>query len=233
MDHDVRAVLDRPQQEGGGHGVVDDERHPGRVRGVRDAPDVQHVAARIAEGLGEERLRVGPHRGPPGIQVLRVLDERHLDAETGKRVTEEVVGAAVQGRGGDDVVPGSGQRQDRQRLGGLPRSQRDGGDPALQRGDALLQDVLGGVVDAGVDVARFGQREHVGRVLRVAEDEGRRLVDRHRAGAGRRVRGGAGVDLLGLERPGGAGLLTVLVLGGVACGDGVEGLAHVVPRTGR
>ncbi|MGY3684420.1 hypothetical protein ACVWXU_008043 [Streptomyces sp. TE33382] len=39
------------------------------------------------------------------------------------------------------------------------------------------------------------------------------------------------MDLLGLERPGGPGVLPLLVLGGVPCGDGVEGLAHVFPRT--
>ena len=179
------------------HGVVHDQRDTGRVRGVGDRPDVEDVAARVAERLGEQRLGVGADRGPPGVEVVGVVDERHLDAEPGQRVAE--AGCTCRRRGevrGDDVVAGAGQRQQREGLGGLPGGQRHGGDTALQRGDALLEDVLGGVVDAGVDVAGLGEGEQVGGVLGVAEDERRRLVDRHRTGArssgrGRRRRGSA------------------------------------------
>ena len=74
-------------------------------------------------------------------------------------------------------------------------------DPALERGDALLQHVLGRVHDPRVDVAELGEPEQRRGVLGVAEDVGRRLVDRGGAGAGGRVGRGAGVDLLGLEGP--------------------------------
>ena len=65
------------------------------------------------------------------------------------------------------MVPGARQRQERERLRRLAGGERHGGDPALQRGDALFQDVLRGVVDPGVDVAGLGQREEVGGVLGV------------------------------------------------------------------
>src|SRR5690606_40057028 len=50
------------------------------------------------------------------------------------------------------------------------------------------------------------ERGPVGGDGRVGEDEGRRLVDGQRAGAGRRVGGLAGVDLARLEGPGGGGV---------------------------
>ena len=65
---------------------------------------------------------------------------------------------------------------------------------AFERGDALFQHRLGRVHDAGVDVAEGLQAEQRGGVVGVVEDEGRRLVDRRGARAGRRIGLGAGMD---------------------------------------
>jgi hypothetical protein len=51
------------------------------------------------------------------------------------------------------VVAGLGDVEDRERLGGLARRQEQRGHAALERRDALLDDVGGRVHDAGVDVA--------------------------------------------------------------------------------
>jgi hypothetical protein len=74
------------------------------------------------------------------------------------------------------VVARRRQCQDGEGFRGLPGGEGYRGDPAFEGGDALLEDVLGGVVDPGVDVARLGQREQVGGVLGVAEDERAGLV---------------------------------------------------------
>ena len=60
---------------------------------------------------------------------------------------------------------------------------------------------LGGVHDAGVDVADLGQREEIGGVLGVTELVGRGLVDGHGTRPRRGVGHLAGVDLPGLETP--------------------------------
>ncbi len=172
----------------------------------RDAGDVEDVDLRVGDGLAEERLGVGPHGRPPRIQVVGVLDEADLDAELGQRVVEQVVRAAVEPRAGHDVVAGVGEVEDRERLGGLTGGQEQRRDPAFERGDALLDDVLGRVHDPGVDVAGLGEAEQRGGVLGAVERVRRGLVDRQ----GPRVGGGvgrlAGVDLLGLERPFGGGI---------------------------
>ena len=117
-----------------------------------------------------------------------------------------------------------------------PLDTQQGTDAALERGDALLDGVLRGVHDPRVDVAGLGEAEEGGGVVGVAEDVGRRLVDRQRAGAGGGVGALAGMDLLGLEGPGGGvGAHVVLLMsdevgsggrsGGASCGHepGVAG----------
>src|SRR3546814_15280625 len=91
------------------------------------------------------------HRSAPRVEVVGVGDEAHLDAELGERVVQEVVGAAVEGGRGHDVVAGVGQVQDREGGGGLVAGDRQGaGDAergvgrAPQRGHARLQNRLGG-----------------------------------------------------------------------------------------
>ena len=68
-----------------------------------------------------------------------------------------------------------------------PRGQRQRRDAALERGDALLQHVVGRVHDARIDVAEFLEREQVGGVVGALELVRRRLVDRHRDRAGARI----------------------------------------------
>ena len=67
-------------------------------------------------------------------------------------------------------------------LGGLARGDEQGADAALERGDALLDDVGGRVHDARVDVAELLEPEQVRGVVGVVEDVARRLVDRQRRG---------------------------------------------------
>lgn len=63
------------------------------------------------------------------------------------------------------MVARTGQRQQGKGLGRLPGGERHRSDSALERGDPLLQHVLGGVVDPGVDIAGLGQREQIRGVL--------------------------------------------------------------------
>ena len=70
---------------------------------------------------------------------------------------------------------------------------------AFEGGDALLEDVGGGVHDARVDVAELLQGEQPGGVVGVVEDVGGRLVNRHRARRRGRVAFLAAVDGQGGE----------------------------------
>ncbi|MNE88658.1 hypothetical protein D3C80_1859850 [compost metagenome] len=52
----------------------------------------------------------------------------------------------------------------------------------------MLQHIVGGIHDAGVDIAGHVQVEQVGAVLGVIEFEGDVLIDRHGDGLGGRIR---------------------------------------------
>ena len=65
---------------------------------------------------------------------------------------------------------------------------------AFERGDSLLEHRVGGIADAGIDVAEGLQPEQRRRMIDVLEHERGGLVNRRRACAGGRVGLGAGMD---------------------------------------
>ena len=160
---------------------------------------------RIGQGLGVIGARAGIGGAAEILRVGRV-DEAGLDAlssacwRTGSR-------SAVKIGRADDIVAGVCEVQDGERRCRLPGRQRQGGDPTLDGGDALFEDVGGGVHDAGIDVSQLLQGEQIRGMLGVAELIGGGLVDRHRD----RVRGrvsaaaamqdqGFGMTAIGSER---------------------------------
>ena len=180
------------QPIGSRHGVVDDQRQPGGMRRVRPGPDVDDVQARVADRLGEHEPRLVVDVPLEILGSIRI-DEAHLDAVLGQRVREQVVGAAVERRDGDDVLAGTRDVQHRvgdRRLTGREhecRERRLDEARALELREPLLEHAPGRVHDARVDVAELLEREQVGGMLGVVEHERRRLVDRHRACVGGRV----------------------------------------------
>ena len=86
---------------------------------------------------------------------------------------------------------------------------REGGGAVFQRGDAFLENALGRVGQAAVDVAGIPQAETVGGVLGVMEYIGGSGINRNGAGIGGRI--GlllADVKLFGFEGPVG-GILNI------------------------
>jgi hypothetical protein len=63
-----------------------------------------------------------------------------------------------------------------------------GGGAALEGGDALFGDRLGGVHDSGVNVAKFGEGKKVLGVFSRVEHVGGGAINRCHPGVGRRVR---------------------------------------------
>ena len=161
------AVLDRLRQDRRER-VVDQQRQPELVGRIGDGPDVRDVEARVADRLDVEGP--GPVVGQGGEVLGRVaLDPSHLDPEAGQGVGEQVVGAAVQAGRADDVVAGTCQVEDRQGFRCLSAGQSEARHAALERRDALLEDVGGGIHDPGVDVPELLEREEPRGVAGVLE----------------------------------------------------------------
>ena len=187
MHDDIRPVLDGAQQIWRGEGVVDDQRDVVLMRDCGHGVDVDKVGVRVADGLDVENLRVILNGILENLRALRGIDEGRGDAPIRCRMLKEIVGAAVNIRRCDDVlaVVHEALHRRRDRCSARGKSQRT--DAALQRRDALLEDILGRVRQAAIDVARIAQAEAIRRMLAVAEHIGRRLIDRHGTCIRRRI----------------------------------------------
>ena len=186
MKDQIRAVIERAQEVGGGERGIEKQRQPGLVCDLGDCGDVQHVETGVAEGLAEHEPCLGPDGGAKRARVPGV-DERCLDPEARQRVGQQVVRATVERGRRDNVLAGADDGHDRKVHRGLPAGGGDRSHSALQRRDSLLENGGGRIGDARVHVTWALGVEQRCRVIRVAEDERCRLVDRRRAGAGRRI----------------------------------------------
>ncbi len=200
LHHDVGAKIDRAQQIRRGDGVVHDQRHTVRMRDLRDLFDIGDIAQRIADGLDEHRLGPLVNELFERIRVT-VVGEAGLDAELRQRVREKIVGAAIKGARRHDVVAGLGNGLDRVGHRRLAGGQRQCGNAAFQRRNALFQHIGGRVHDAGVDIARRFQIEKIGAMLGAVEGVGHGLVDRHRDRARGRIGRITGVNGEGFGFP--------------------------------
>ena len=182
---DVHAVVERPDQPDA-HRVVGHHRNAVVVRDLRDGLEIRHVQLRIADGLDVDRPGLVVDRLPVRFRIARI-DELHLAAQPRERVVEQLVGPAVEVVARHDLVAHLRDRQQGVGDRRLARGHAQRARAAFERGHPLLEDVRRRVHQPRVDVAEFLQREEIRRVLAVAEDVRRRLVDRHRPRARRRV----------------------------------------------
>ena len=193
MHDDVGPMLEGAAQVGGRHRVVDDERHAMSLGHLGPALQVHHVAGRVTDRFAVKRTGVVINGRFQRLQIV-VVHEAALDALVGQAVCEQVVGAAVQLTGGDDVAARRAQCLQRIGDGRHARSQRQRTDAALQGRHARLQHRIGGVHDARVDVAGHRQVEEVRTMLAVVEGVRGGLIDRHGGRPGGGVAVVAGVD---------------------------------------
>ena len=195
---DVRAPLDRAAEKRRRERVVDDQRQLVVVRDGRDRFDVEHVAARVADGLAVKRLGVVADGRLPRGGIVGI-DPRQFHRHLAEQVLELVDRPAVEGRRGHDVIAGRQQREQGRRLRRDPAGERDGAASALEVGHALLEHRHRRVHDARVGVPVLLEVEVRGRRFRILEHVTRRLIDRHRARAGIRIRTLPGVNLTGFK----------------------------------
>ena len=177
VGHDVGPPLEGAAVDGRGEGVVHDERHAVAVGHPGEAFDVEHVSARVREGLAEEALRVRPEGGLDALVLPFRVHEGAFDAQLLHRHAEEVERAAVDGVAGDEVVARLADVEHGVEVGRLPRGGQDGPHAPFQPCDFVGHGVAGGVLQAGIEIARVFQVEEPGHLVAVVVFEGGALVD--------------------------------------------------------
>jgi len=133
-------------------GVIDNEGNAMVVCDLRESGDVVDDVLGVRDRLDKDGLGALVN-GSSECLGGRLGDPLHTDAELLEGDFELVVGTAIKVGGRDDVVSGASNRGNGEELGGLTRGGGDGGDTALELGNALLEDVDGRVTDTGVDVS--------------------------------------------------------------------------------
>ena len=189
----VGPVIKRLHQPGRSQGGVHQQGHARLVCNSRHGGDVEHIQTRVAHGLAKKKFGVGAYGGAPAIDIAG-FDKGGLDAKAAQGVVQQVLRAAVERRGGDDVRARAHQRGHTQVQRRLPAGSGDGANAAFKRRHPLLQHRVGGVADARVDMASTLQVEQRGRVFARLEHKRSTQVDRYGARASGRVGCGAGMQ---------------------------------------
>ena len=187
MDNNVCAVLERTEEVRRCECGVYNKRNLMCMCNGCDLFNVNQRCVRVTDGLDEDGLCLIVNRVFKSALFIRVY-ERCGDAVLRERVLEQIVGAAVDGLRGNDVVTCACEVEKRIVDGCCTGSDAKCRYAALQGCNALLKCVHGGVRQTAVDVACICEREAGCCVCGVLEDEGSRLIDRHCAGIGGGVR---------------------------------------------
>ena len=150
-DH-VGAIFDRPQQDWRGDRVVDDQRHAVLMRDPRQSLDVRNISGWIADAFAIDRPRVFIDHLFNVVGMVG-LGEPSFDTALRKDVRQQGVGGAVKLGSRNDVVAQLGDVDQRILDGGHSGTYAERIHSAFERGHAFFQNSVGGVPDAGVDVA--------------------------------------------------------------------------------
>ncbi len=165
MRHDICPVFDRPAENRGRKGVVDHQGNPAVM--CRSGPgfDVQHRECGIGNGFPEDRLCIGTDRRPDFFIRAVGRQERHIHAHAFHGRADEIEGSAVDRTGRHDVVPRTGDVEQRHEVCGLSRGCQHGRRSALQGADLRRHGVIGGILEPGIEIAFGFQVKELSHVL--------------------------------------------------------------------
>src|SRR5271166_1695009 len=148
------------------------------VRNLSQPFNVRDIASRVADALAINRAGVLVDEL---VYIFRTIAGCKLGADTALRenMRQQGVSCAVELRQRNDVVALLGDVDERVFDGGHSRTDAERLHSTFERGDALLQNRVRRVANAGIDVAFDFEIEQRGAVFCAVELEGNRLVNGH------------------------------------------------------
>ena len=181
VDDDIGTVFERTQLIRRRERAVNDKRDLMLMSDVSDSLDVDEVGIRIADGLNVNDACILLDSLFEDLDALRRVDERRLNAVIRERMLKEVVRAAIDGRGGNDVLSLVNESLERIRDSRSTRCHSDSCHAALQSRDALGEYVFRRIRQAAVDIAGILECKTIRGMLSIVEYERRGLVNRYSA----------------------------------------------------
>ena len=173
----VRAPLKGTAVDGGGEGVIHDQRHAVGVGSLGKTLDVQHCQGRIGDGLAEHSPGVGTEGGFQLLIRAVGVDKGGVDAHALHGDTQQIEAAAVDGGAGHDMIAAGSDIKQSKKGGSLAGAGEHGGSAALQSRDLGGDHVTGGVLQTGVEIALSLQIKELAHILGGGIFEGGALVN--------------------------------------------------------
>ena len=144
MHDQVCAEFNRTTQIGRREGGINHYRNAGSMGNFRNCGDVQDFHARITHNLTKYKLGIVLNGGCKSRRVSWI-NKGGGNAESWQGVAEQIVRAAIQTPGCDNVIPSAHQRCHRKMHRGLTTGNRNRAHTLVEHGDALLQHGIGRV----------------------------------------------------------------------------------------
>lgn len=177
VGHDVGSPFKRTAVDRGSERVVDNQGYPVAVGDACELLDVEHLYARVGDGLAEEGFGVRTEGLADFLFAGISVDEGAVDAHLFESDTEEVERAAIDCRGTDEVVAGFTDVVDGIEVGCLSRGGQHGAHAAFECGNLGCHGVVGRVLQTGIEIAVLFQVEEACHLFAAAIFEGGALVD--------------------------------------------------------
>lgn len=188
VDDDVGAPFKRPEQIGRGKGIVDQQRDVMFLGNGRYFLKGKDGDVRVAQRFAVDQLGILLDGRRKRRRICGVY-KGDGNAQPGQSIVELVVGAPIQTTAADDMVARLAKGQNGHDLRPMATAGGHCSHAPFQVGDALFQDIGGGVHDARIDIAELFEGKEVGSVFGVIELETGGLVKGYSPAAG----GGVGL----------------------------------------
>ena len=176
MYHYISTMFNGTEQKRCGKSVVHNHNRVVTMCNLRNLVHIRHGSIRIAESLNDDSLCVGAESLFNSLEIGRI-NNGTADALGGKRMLDEVKGAAIEIVGSDDMVTILCHI-----LQGISDSCSTRGycqtsHATLKGSHTVLENTLCGIGQTTVDVTCIAEAETVSGMLRIMEYVRRCLVD--------------------------------------------------------
>ena len=173
----IHAEFEGAAVYGGGKGVVNNQGNAVTVGKTGKFLKIKHGAGGVGDGLTENRLGVGFKIFCKLLFGKGLVNEGAFDAHFLHCNTEEVVGTAVDGGGGNEMVARLADVEDGIEVGCLTRRGQHSGNTALHCADFCGNSIVGGVLQTGVEIALGFKVEKLSHIVAGVVFKGRALIN--------------------------------------------------------
>ena len=153
---------------------------------VGNLGEIRNVVLRIADGFQIHQPRVLIHQ-LVDLSGMIGIEEAHLDAQLLEGLREQRPGASIQIGRSNEILAGMRDGKNRGVHGRLSAGKYEPSDAAINRGQSLLQHIVGRIHDPRIDVAELLKPEKPCGVVYVVEGEAGGGVNRHSSGMRKRI----------------------------------------------